>query len=156
MWKVDVTTGTKYDDLMRVIDKSWWYASIDYEDGMIIESSEGNTAVDAIIAAMRKLTFKAQVSFARYAYETKTLMTFYWIDYVSFALNGEIYEIIDSCGKASLLRISDHEFVNLESLPFERVDMNRTNPPVKQVYDRLAQYQQTLNWQNELLETMDL
>ena len=152
-WEAKVFSGAKYGGIGMVIDYAWWYAHLCYEDGMILVSGEGDTGVDAIIDAMRKLTYKAQISFAKFAHETRQLLPFYWIDNGTFVLNGVVYEITNCNEKVVIIRMEDFASVKFENLPFKPVNPERTNPPIKQVHDRLMEYQKTLDWENELLET---
>ena len=154
-WDTNIFEGTKYDDLNMVVDKHWWYAHLSYDDGMILESGDGNTAVDAIINAMKNLTTKAQISFAAYAQETKLLPSFYWLDYSRFVIKGGLYEITNRNDKAVIEEVDGWNSIKEENLPFDPVSITRTNPPYIQVHNRLKQCQQTINWEREVLETME-
>lgn len=146
MWKLETVTGVKYDDEMNVVDKNWWYATLNWEGGMICQGGNGNTAVDAVIDAMKALTSKARNSFVAWAYEHNELLPFYWIwkDAI-FALNGKVYEIASRNYKAVPYCVTDNRFVAVSDLPFKPVSPTRTNPPVVQVINALKSQQATLD-----------
>ena len=146
MWKLETTTGVKFDDRMNVVDRNWWYATIDWEDGMICQGGNGETAVDAVIDAMKALTSKARSSFVTWAHEHEELPSFYWIwkDQV-FALNGKVYEITSRNYRAISYCVTDNRFVAVSDLPFKPVPFNRRNPPIAQVSNALKSEQAMLD-----------
>ena len=154
MWSVETYQSAKYDKDMRyIIDKNWWYATITYEDGMIIVGGDGNTAHDAIVAAMNELTYKAKMSFAKWAHETRTLMSFYWVHESMFVSLGKVY-CLDNANDKIFVRSMDNGRVRLEDVEFEPVKLGRT-PYIYRVKDRMDKLQKELDLQEELIEHLE-
>lgn len=154
IWSVNCYQSAKYDDDMRyIVDKCWWYASITYEDGMIIVGGDGITAHDAIVAAVNKLTWKAKKSFCMWAHENKELLPFYWIHESMFCTLGKVYSIDNANGKV-FIRSIDGNRVRLEDIEFMPVKQSRT-PYRSRVKERIDKLQEELDYQEELIEHLE-
>jgi hypothetical protein len=144
-WSLELSTGTKYDEQMNVVDRNWWFATIDYDDCMICYGGNGNTAVDAIIDAMKPLTTKACTVFVSWVHKQKQLPVFYWIYNNTFALNGKLYEVSSRNYKAVLYCLTDRQYVDLKDLPFDPVPFDRKRPPIIQVREALQKEQRDID-----------
>lgn len=119
----------------------FWHAILSYDDGMIIVGGwstdakgypydKSGTAHGAIINAMHDLTYKAQCSFVKWAYEHHELTSFYWIHEDRFASCGRVFEICyDGHGTREIS--NDFKWMDFKDVPYDKVSMNRTHPSTK-------------------------
>ena len=131
MWKLE----TNFSDTKCVdgvfIKGCFWNTTIDYDDGLIIVSGEADNAHDSIIKAMEKLTYKGQVLFSKYAYETKQIMSFFWINHNTFVSCGKVYEIEWPESTYCIRDLETYCRVRLQDIQFDKVKLGRTHPIVK-------------------------